>query len=62
MIASLEALRHEQIFGESHLFATDSQSVKSKAGLITFVLYECFKLDGAGIFKSAIESLLKRFK
>lgn len=62
MIGKLETLRHEQVFGESHLFATDKMPVKSKAGLITFVLYECFKLDGAGIFKGAIETILKQFK
>jgi len=62
MVASLEALREQQIFGESHIFATDKMPVKNKAGLITFVLYECFKLDGAGIFKDAIDAILKRFK
>lgn len=63
-IQILEGLRKDNdSVGESHLFATDDKPVKDKAGLITFVLYECFRMEfPAIILKQLFEKVIAAFK
>jgi len=63
-IELLEGLRkNSDTVGESHLFATDDKPVKEKAGFITFVLYECFRMEFPSIIlKQIFDKVLSAFK
>lgn len=63
-IELMEGLRkNSDTVGESHLFATDDKPVREKAGLITFVLYECFRMDFPSIIlKQLFQKVISAFK
>jgi len=62
-IELLEGFRKgSDIIGQTHLFATDDKPASNKAHLITFVLYEIFKIDSSDMFKNIISNIWNFFR